>query len=49
MLSLQNGLFCIRELTKAECAGDAHSGGSRALIATRAVTLRAHGERLGGT
>jgi hypothetical protein len=25
MLSLQNGLFCIRELTKAECAGDAHS------------------------
>jgi len=30
MLSLQNGLFCMRELTKAECAGDAHSGGSRA-------------------
>ena len=29
MLSLQNGLFCMRELTKAECAGDAHSGGSR--------------------
>jgi hypothetical protein len=34
MLSLQNGLFCMRELTKAECAGDAHSGGSRALVVT---------------
>jgi hypothetical protein len=32
MLSLQNGLFCMRELTKAECVGDAHSGGSARVL-----------------
>jgi hypothetical protein len=40
MLSLQNGLFCMRELTKAECAGDAHSGGYRVLHPGPSATVR---------
>jgi hypothetical protein len=28
MLSLQNGLICMRQLTKAERVGGAHSGGT---------------------